>query len=107
MTQSIPAIVILGQGALATARSIQQLYPTAQIHGLAGRVEGADCTYQEFGATLRELYQQDTPIIALCAAGIIIRTLAPLLLEKGAEPAVLAVAEDAAPWCRCSVASVV
>ncbi|QBX39630.1 precorrin-3B C(17)-methyltransferase [Pseudomonas fluorescens] len=94
MTQSTPAIVILGQGALATARRIQQLYPTAQIHGLAGRVEGADCSYQEFGATLRELYQQDTPIIALCAAGIVIRTLAPLLLEKGAEPAVLAVAED-------------
>lgn len=94
MTQSTPAIVILGQGALATARRIQQLYPTAKIHGLAGRVEGADCSYQEFGATLRELYQQDTPIIALCAAGIVIRTLAPLLLEKGAEPAVLAVAED-------------
>jgi len=94
MTQSTPAIVILGQSALATARRIQQVYPTAQIHGLAGRVEGADSRYQEFGATLRELYQQDTPIIALCAAGIVIRTLAPLLLEKGAEPAVLAVAED-------------
>lgn len=94
MTQSTPAIVILGQGALATARRIQQLYPTAQIHGLAGRVEGADRNYEEFGATLRELYQQDTPIIALCAAGIVIRTLAPLLLEKGAEPPVLAVAED-------------
>jgi len=94
MTQSTPAIVILGQGSLATARRIQQVYPAAQIHGLAGRVEGADCTYQEFGVTLRALYQQDTPIIALCAAGIVIRTLAPLLLEKGAEPAVLAVAED-------------
>ncbi|CAI8718517.1 precorrin-3B C(17)-methyltransferase [Pseudomonas zeae] len=94
MTQSTPAIVILGQGSLATARRIQQVYPAAQIHGLAGRVEGADCTYQEFGATLRALYQQDMPIIALCAAGIVIRTLAPLLLEKGAEPAVLAVAED-------------
>lgn len=94
MTHSTPAIVILGQSALATARRIQQVYPTAQIHGLAGRVEGADRRYQEFGATLRELYQQDTPIIALCAAGIVIRTLAPLLLEKGAEPAVLAVAED-------------
>ena len=94
MTPSTPAIVILGQSALATARRIQQVYPTAQIHGLAGRVEGADRSYQEFGATLRELYQQDTPIIALCAAGIVIRTLAPLLLEKGAEPAVLAVAED-------------
>jgi cobalt-precorrin 5A hydrolase/precorrin-3B C17-methyltransferase len=89
-----PAIVILGNGSLATARRIQQRYPDALIHGLAGRVEGADRTYQEFGATLRELYQLDTPIIALCAAGIVIRTLAPLLLEKGAEPPVLAVAED-------------
>jgi cobalt-precorrin 5A hydrolase/precorrin-3B C17-methyltransferase len=94
MTQSIPAIVILGQGSLATARRIQQVYPAALIHGLAGRVEGADRSYQEFGSTLRELYLQDTPIIALCAAGIVIRTLAPLLLEKGAEPPVLAVAED-------------
>ncbi|WP_192563343.1 precorrin-3B C(17)-methyltransferase [Pseudomonas gozinkensis] len=94
MTHSTPAIVILGQGALATARRLQQVYPAAQIHGLSGRVEGADLTYSEFGATLRELYQQDTPIIALCAAGIVIRTLAPLLLEKGVEPPVLAVAED-------------
>ncbi|TFA83978.1 MULTISPECIES: precorrin-3B C(17)-methyltransferase [unclassified Pseudomonas] len=94
MTHSTPAIVILGQGALATARRLQQVYPGAKIHGLNGRVEGADLTYSEFGATLRELYQQDTPIIALCAAGIVIRTLAPLLLEKGAEPPVLAVAED-------------
>lgn len=94
MTQSTPAIVILGQGALATARRLQQVYPAAQIHGLKGRVEGADLTYSDFGATLRELYQQDTPIIALCAAGIVIRTLAPLLLEKGVEPPVLAVAED-------------
>jgi cobalt-precorrin 5A hydrolase/precorrin-3B C17-methyltransferase len=94
MTRHVPAIVILGNGSLATARKIQQLYPGALIHGLAERVDGADRLYQEFGATLRELYQQDTPIIALCAAGIVIRTLAPLLLEKGAEPPVLAVAED-------------
>ncbi|MGY4814946.1 precorrin-3B C(17)-methyltransferase [Pseudomonas chlororaphis subsp. piscium] len=92
--RSAPAIVILGQGSLATARKLQQLYPDALIHGLVERVEGADRPYQEFGATLRQLYQQDTPIIALCAAGIVIRTLAPLLLEKGAEPPVLAVAED-------------
>lgn len=94
MTHSTPAIVILGQGALGTARRLQQVYPAAQIHGLKGRVDGADLTYSDFGATLRELYQQDTSIIALCAAGIVIRTLAPLLLEKGVEPAVLAVAED-------------
>ncbi|KJZ64988.1 precorrin-3B C(17)-methyltransferase [Pseudomonas fluorescens] len=94
MSRPVPAIVILGNGSLATARKIAQLYPGALIHGLAERVEGADRVYHEFGATLREFYQQDTPIIALCAAGIVIRTLASLLLEKGAEPPVLAVAED-------------
>ena len=94
MTRRAPAIVILGKGSLATARKLQQCYPDALVHGLAGRVEDVDVSYREFGATLRQLYQQDTPIIALCAAGIVIRSLASVLLEKGAEPPVLAVAED-------------
>lgn len=94
MTRRAPAIVVLGNGSLDTARKIQRFYPDALIHGLAGRVEEVDRSYQEFGATLRQLYQQDTPIIALCAAGIVIRSLASVLLEKGAEPPVLAVAED-------------
>ncbi|MFJ4441604.1 precorrin-3B C(17)-methyltransferase [Pseudomonas sp. NPDC089422] len=92
--QQAPAIVILGAGSLVTAQRIQQRYPQATIHGLRGRVEGADQYYDGFGDTLRVLYQQATPIIALCAAGIVIRSLASLLDEKGAEPPVLAVAED-------------
>ncbi len=91
--QQVPAIVILGQGALDTARRVQALYPGALVHGLAGRVE-ADRSYTDFGDTLRELYCADRPIVALCAAGIVIRSLAPLLQRKGAEPPVLALAED-------------
>ncbi|WP_295476609.1 precorrin-3B C(17)-methyltransferase [uncultured Pseudomonas sp.] len=94
MADNAPAIVILGNGGLATARRIQQVLPAAQVLGLEGRVQGADHAYAEFGATLRQLYQSGAPIIALCAAGIVIRTLAPLLQEKGSEPPVLAVAED-------------
>lgn len=89
-----PAIVVLGGGALATARAIQKLCPGALIHGLRGRVTGTDVEYDEFGATLRELYRAGRGIVALCSAGIVIRTLAPLLGDKGTEPAVLAVAED-------------
>ncbi|WP_429252294.1 precorrin-3B C(17)-methyltransferase [Paraburkholderia sp. GAS333] len=143
-----PAIVILGAGALETARRIQALYrgrgagegerlaaeadvaktagdahashlegvanasgsaaasnpasanPAAplasaacQIHALQGRVE-ADVGYTELGAHLCELYARGTPIVALCAAGIVIRCLAPMLSNKGVEPPVLAVAED-------------
>ncbi|WP_312819050.1 SAM-dependent methyltransferase, partial [Pseudomonas sp.] len=92
--QQAAAIVILGAGSLVTAQRIQQRYPQATVYGLRGRVEGADQYYDGFGETLRMLYQQATPIIALCAAGIVIRSLASLLDEKGAEPPVLAVAED-------------
>ncbi|GLK87262.1 precorrin-3 methylase CobJ [Pseudomonas turukhanskensis] len=88
-----PAIIILGTGALTTARRIQALYPSAQVYGLAERV-AADISYSDFASQLRELYQSNRPVIALCAAGIVIRCLAPLLHSKGAEPPVLAVAED-------------
>ncbi|AXF10804.1 precorrin-3B C(17)-methyltransferase [Paraburkholderia graminis] len=88
-----PAIVILGVGALDTARRIQALTAGSQVHALQGRVQ-ADVAYTELGAHLRELYARGTPIIALCAAGIVIRCVAPLLSNKGAEPPVLAVAED-------------
>ena len=88
------AIVILGTSALETARRVQMRYPAARIHGLAGRVEAVDEPYREFGEHLRGLYRAGTPIIALCAAGIVIRSLAPLLAEKGMEPPVLALAED-------------
>ena len=103
-----PAIVILGAGALATARRIQALYgedgdaagdapasvlPSCQIHALQGRVD-ADVSYVDLGTHLRELYLRGTPIVALCAAGIVIRCLAPLLSNKGVEPPVLVVAED-------------
>ncbi|CAD5378298.1 Cobalamin biosynthesis protein CbiG / Cobalt-precorrin-3b C17-methyltransferase [Pseudomonas sp. OF001] len=89
-----PAIVILGATSLPTARRIQRRYPQAPVYALQGRVE-ADIAYADFGATLRALYQSGTPIVALCAAGIVIRSLAPVLADKEQEPPVLAVAEDA------------
>src|SRR5579864_7049614 len=93
MNMPAPAIVILGTGALDTARRIQACYPGAQVHGLQGRVE-ADIAYAELSAHLRELYARGAPLVVLCAAGIVIRCIAPLLSNKGAEPPVLAVAED-------------
>lgn len=99
MSRPAAAIVILGTGSLATARRIQQMYPTSLIYGLAERVAGADRVYTDFGDNLRQLYAQDTPIIALCAAGIVIRTLAPLLLEKGPSRRFWPLLKTPAPWC--------
>ena len=89
-----PAIVVLGVGALSTARRVQAVYAGSTVHGLQGRVSDADSSFTELSAHLRELYATGTPIVALCAAGIVIRCIAPLLANKGSEPPVLAVAED-------------
>ncbi|MCA0450253.1 MAG: precorrin-3B C(17)-methyltransferase, partial [Proteobacteria bacterium] len=89
-----PAIVILGTGSLPVARKIAAALPGAQVHGLKSRVTGADIAFDEFGLALRELFVSDTPIIVLCATGIVVRALAPLLQDKRAEPPVVVVAED-------------
>jgi len=91
-----PAIVVLGPSALAAARRIRAACPGAAIHGLRARVgHEADVTgYARLNEHLQTLYAQRVPIVALCAAGIVIRCVAPLLADKGVEPPVLAVAED-------------
>ncbi|PSB45610.1 precorrin-3B C(17)-methyltransferase [filamentous cyanobacterium Phorm 6] len=89
-----PAIIILGQNSLPIAKTISAVFPGSQIYGLADRTSDTNITFSNFGETLRELFATETPIIGICAAGILIRTLAPLLSDKRAEPAVLAVAED-------------
>ncbi len=94
MNRIPPAIVILGQNSLPIAKKISAHFPGSQIYGLIDRTNDADINFSNFGETLRELFATETPIIAICAAGIIIRTLAPLLSDKRAEPPVLAVAED-------------
>ncbi|MCW6051984.1 precorrin-3B C(17)-methyltransferase [Lyngbya sp. CCAP 1446/10] len=94
MNRVTPAIVILGQNSLPIAKTISAVFPGSQIYGLVDRTSDTDINFSNFGETLRELFATETPIIAICAAGIIIRTLAPLLSNKRAEPPVLAVAED-------------
>ncbi|MEG3988569.1 precorrin-3B C(17)-methyltransferase [Microcoleus sp. S28C3] len=94
MNRIPPAIVILGQNSLPIAKKISAHFPGSQIYGLIDRTNDTDINFTNFGETLRELFATETPIIGICAAGIIIRTLAPLLSDKRAEPPVLAVAED-------------
>jgi cobalt-precorrin 5A hydrolase / precorrin-3B C17-methyltransferase len=68
--------------------------PGAQLYGLVGRTTDVDVSFANFGDTLRQLYGEGVPIIGLCAAGILIRTLAPVLTDTKTEPPVVAVAAD-------------
>lgn len=91
-----PAILVLGCHSLSTARQIQAALPGSQIYGLASRIAASEVevSFSEFGSTLRQLFANGVPIIGLCASGILIRSLAPLLANKRQEPPVLAIAED-------------
>lgn len=88
------AIVLLNESGRTTANQLQALFPDALIHGLAGRVEQADLTFQQTALHLQELFRAKTPIIGICASAILIRCLAPVLADKLAEPPVVAIADD-------------
>lgn len=88
------SIVILSANSLLIATRIKDAFPDSVIYGLNTRVQGADVEFDDLGNTVRDLYMRGTPLVVMCATGIIIRALAPLLQSKLAEPAVLAVAED-------------
>lgn len=97
MTAALPAraaIVVLGPSALDTAERLKALLSGAEIHGLARRVPAADIRFDEAGGHLRGLFAAGRPILGLCAAGILIRALAPAVDDKRDEPPVLAIAED-------------
>ncbi|TXH35433.1 MAG: precorrin-3B C(17)-methyltransferase [Rhodospirillaceae bacterium] len=89
-----PAIIVLSRGSLALAQRIKAAVPAAEIHGLAARVDDADIAFSETPAHLRKLFQAGRPVIGICAAGILIRGLAPVLTDKVSEPPVIAVAAD-------------
>ena len=89
-----PVILILGEASVSIAHQIQIALPDSIEYGLTGRTQSVDLTFSKFSETVRELFSQGHPIIGICAAGILIRALAPILSDKRAEPPVIAVAED-------------
>ena len=93
LTQN-PAIVTLTQAGVEVARHIAMSLDRAEVHGLSGRVADADVLFRDTAAHLRELFEARRPIIGVCAAGILIRSLAPALSNKLDEPAVLAVSAN-------------
>jgi len=88
------AILVLGPSALPLARRLQSILPAAAIHAPQARDVAGDVRYARATDHLRDLFAAGTPIVGLCASGILIRALAPLLAEKRDEPPVVAVAED-------------
>jgi cobalt-precorrin 5A hydrolase / precorrin-3B C17-methyltransferase len=88
------AIIVLGPSALPLALKIKALLPGARIHAPAQRSLAADVHFERAAPHVAALFAAGTPIVGLCAAGVLIRAVAPLLDDKRSEPPVVAVAED-------------
>jgi cobalt-precorrin 5A hydrolase / precorrin-3B C17-methyltransferase len=94
LARPTPIAIVINQLSVPTARRLITSIPGAQLYGLAGRTTDVDVSFTNFGDTVRQLYSEGVPIIGLCAAGILIRTLAPILTDAKTEPPVVVVAAD-------------
>ena len=90
--QADPVVLFLTPSAEGTARRAATVLG-AQLHGR--KATGAvDAEIADVGPHLRALFAAGHPVIGVCAAGILIRALSPLINDKWREPPVLALAED-------------
>ena len=86
--------LVLSEIGLATARRLQTELGGV-IYGYAKRVGGDDIRpFDDVAMALQRLFADDEPLVALCAVGIVIRHLAPVLSGKKSDRPVLALAED-------------
>jgi cobalt-precorrin 5A hydrolase/precorrin-3B C17-methyltransferase len=88
------AIVVLGRAGAALGRRLQAALPGARLHGPRAQPADWDETYDGASTHIARLFEAGRPILGLCASGILIRSVGPLLAAKRAEPPVVAVAED-------------
>ncbi len=87
-----PVLFTLGASALPLATKLKERLG-AEIH-TPDCVAGGDVTYRKATSHLGQLFVEGRTIIGLCAAGILVRAIAPHIRDKHNEPPVIAVAED-------------
>ena len=90
-----PVVLALGASGEATAHRVAALIGAA-VHGREGRVTRADAFFANALDHVRDLFAAGVPIIGVCASGILIRGVAPLLSDKRTEPPVVSVSDDGA-----------
>ncbi len=94
MLNLAPAFIVLTPGGAALAERFKSVCPQALICAKRGRVEAADVLFDDFTAQVQAVFLEGRPVVGLCAAGTLIRALAPVITDKQGEPPVIAVAED-------------
>jgi len=90
-----PVVLALSRSGEAVAHRVAALLD-APVHGRAGRVGRAAAHFDNALDHARDLFAAGVPVVGVCASGILIRAVAPLLADKRAEPPVVAVSDDGA-----------
>ncbi len=88
-----PVVVALSASGEAVAHRAAALIG-AMVHGREGRVTKADAYFPNALDHVRDLFAAGVPIVGVCASGILIRAVAPLLADKTSEPPVVSVSDD-------------
>lgn len=90
-----PVVVCINRAGEGVARRIAD-HLGVPLHGRAGRTDAPDLTFANALDHVRDLFAAGHGVIGVCAAGILIRAVAPLLSDKRHEPPVLSVSDDGA-----------
>jgi cobalt-precorrin 5A hydrolase/precorrin-3B C17-methyltransferase len=88
-----PVVLALSASGEAVARKVADLLG-AELHGREGRVAEADAFFPNALDHARDLFTAGVPVVGVCASGILIRAVAPMLSDKRAEPPVVSVSDD-------------
>ena len=88
-----PAIIALNASGIETAKKLAVALG-AKVHGREGRVLEADVWFGNALDHVRDLFAAGVPIVGVCASGILIRAVAPLLNDKTAEAPVVSISDN-------------
>ena len=88
-----PIILYMNRAGFTAAEKISKEF-SLKLHGRKDRVDVADVLFDNALNHIRELFSSGTPVIGVCASGILIRAVAPLLRDKSIEPPLIAVSDD-------------
>jgi len=88
-----PVVLALSRSGEDVAHKVAALLG-AQVHGREGRVGKADAFFGNALDHARDLFAAGVPVVGVCASGILIRAVAPMLSDKRAEPPVVSVSDD-------------
>ncbi|MEL7211532.1 MAG: precorrin-3B C(17)-methyltransferase [Pseudomonadota bacterium] len=88
-----PIVLALSKSGEPVARRIAEALD-CPLHGRQDRVSAADVYFANALDHARDLFAAKHAIIGVCASGILIRGVAPLLADKTTEPPVISVSDD-------------